>query len=52
MFFSESTAYAATWLFPIGSILFGARPSIELIRELAYARVDAAQAGAIPDPNG
>ena len=38
LFFSASTTDAATWLFLIGSVLFGLRPSIKLIREIAYLR--------------
>ena len=38
LFFRESTAYAATWLFLVGSIFFGLRPTITLLRELAYIR--------------
>jgi hypothetical protein len=40
LFFSASTTYAATWLFLIGSILFGMRPTIKLVREFAYIRAD------------
>lgn len=39
LFFSASTTYTATWLFLIGSIFFGLRPTITLIRELAYLRL-------------
>ncbi|MCB1377290.1 MAG: YrhK family protein [Alphaproteobacteria bacterium] len=39
LFFQASTAYAATWLFLIGSIFFGLRPTITLLREIAYMRV-------------
>lgn len=38
LFFSESTTYAATWMFVVGSVLFGLRPTIKLIREIAYLR--------------
>lgn len=38
LFFSASTTYAGTWLFVIGSVLFGLRPSIKLAREWAYIR--------------
>ena len=34
MFFSEAWMRPGTWLFLIGSILFAAKPSIRLIREL------------------
>ena len=40
LFFFESTAYAGTWLFLVGSILFGARPSIKLYRELRYRQLN------------
>lgn len=36
LFFDEATTYAGTWLFLIGSILFGLRPAIRLYRELRY----------------
>ncbi|MGY6708098.1 MAG: YrhK family protein [Rhizobiaceae bacterium] len=39
LFFSESTVYAGTWLFLIGSVFFGLRPTITLLREIAYMRV-------------
>ncbi|PLS20302.1 YrhK family protein [Neptunicoccus cionae] len=39
LFFREATAYAGTWLFLIGSILFGLRPTLKLVREYAYLRV-------------
>ena len=39
LFFSEDTTYLGTWLFLIGSILFGLRPTIKLVREVAYIRV-------------
>jgi YrhK-like protein len=38
LFFKEDTAYIATWLFLIGSICFGLRPTITMLRELAYIR--------------
>ena len=38
LFFSASTTYAGTWLFVVGSVLFGLRPSIKLFREIAYLR--------------
>lgn len=40
LFFSEQTTYFGTWLFLIGSVLFGLRPTIKLFREAAYLRVD------------
>jgi len=36
-FFSERLMTAGTWLFLIGSILFAAKPSIRLIREIKLA---------------
>jgi len=39
LFFNESTAYAATWLFVFGSVLFGLRPAIKLYREFGYLRL-------------
>ena len=38
LFFSASTTYAATWMFVVGSVLFGLRPTIKLVREIAYLR--------------
>lgn len=43
LFFNESTATLATWLFLIGSICFALRPTIHLAREIHYwsiGRVD------------
>ncbi|RAI04499.1 hypothetical protein DLJ53_03815 [Acuticoccus sediminis] len=34
LFFWESTMVAGTWLFLVGSVLFAAKPSIRLAREL------------------
>jgi hypothetical protein len=39
LFFSEDTTYLGTWLFLIGSVLFGLRPTIKLAREIAYLRI-------------
>jgi len=39
LFFSETTTYLGTWLFLVGSVLFGLRPTIKLFREFAYMRV-------------
>lgn len=39
LFFSAATTYVGTWLFLVGSILFGLRPSIKLYREIAYLRI-------------
>lgn len=36
LFFNEATTYLATWLFLIGSVFFGLRPTIRLFRELRY----------------
>ncbi len=39
MFFKESTTYAATWLFTIGSVLFLIRPLIRLTRRVHLRRM-------------
>jgi len=39
LFFNESTTYAGTWLFVVGSVLFGLRPAIKLYREIGYLRL-------------
>jgi hypothetical protein len=39
LFFSAATTYFGTWLFVVGSVLFGLRPTIKLYREFAYLRV-------------
>jgi hypothetical protein len=39
LFFSPATTYFVTWLFVVGSVLFGLRPTIKLYREFAYLRV-------------
>lgn len=39
LFFNASTTYFGTWLFLIGSIMFGLRPVIKLSRELKYLRM-------------
>ena len=39
LFFKESTTYAGTWLFLVGSIMFGLRPTIKLLREIAFIRL-------------
>ncbi|MGB3624704.1 MAG: YrhK family protein [Henriciella sp.] len=41
LFFSESTQTAATWLFLIGSVLFGVRPMIHVSRDFHLARLPA-----------
>lgn len=40
LFFGEATTYAGTWLFLVGSVLFGVRPTIKLYREFAYLRIE------------
>ena len=52
LFFSASTTYAGTWLFLIGSILFGLRPTIKLVREIAYRRVERSDGTAATDHDG
>lgn len=39
LFFDESTTYVGTWLFVVGSVLFGLRPTIKLYRELRYLQL-------------
>lgn len=39
LFFDESTTYIATWLFLVGSVLFGMRPAVKLYREIGYLRL-------------
>ena len=39
LFFSEQTKFAGTVCFLIGSLLFAAKPSIRIIRELWLARL-------------
>lgn len=39
LFFGAATTYAGTWLFLVGSVLFGLRPTIKLYREFAYLRI-------------
>jgi len=38
LFFHEDTTYIGTWLFLIGSVCFGLRPTITMMREFAYLR--------------
>lgn len=38
LFFSESTTYAATWMFLIGSVLFMLRPMIRFARRVHLQR--------------
>ncbi len=39
LFFNKATVDAGTWLFLIGSIMFGIRPLIKLVREVRYMRL-------------
>ena len=39
LFFFDSTQIPATWLFLIGSILFAAKPTIRLVREIKLYRM-------------
>ncbi|MSU90180.1 N-acetyl-gamma-glutamyl-phosphate reductase [Rhodobacteraceae bacterium 2CG4] len=39
LFFFESTTFAATWLFLLGSTCFALKPSIRLAREWRYWRM-------------
>ncbi|WP_425051813.1 YrhK family protein [Psychromarinibacter sp. S121] len=39
LFFWGSTQRPATWLFLVGSILFAAKPTLRLMRELKLARM-------------
>ncbi len=39
MMFWSSLDYASTWLFVIGSVLFAAKPTITLLRELKLYRL-------------
>ena len=39
LFHSSATSYAGSWLFLVGSVMFGLRPTIKLYREFAYLRV-------------
>ena len=49
LFFSSSTTYIGTWLFVVGSVLFGLRPTIKLFREIAYLRIgDLSDAADLP----
>lgn len=43
LFFKEATTYVGTWLFLIGSVFFGLRPSIKLYRELRYVALQKEQ---------
>lgn len=39
LFFKTETTHLGTWLFLIGSILFGLRPGVKLFREIALIRL-------------
>lgn len=39
LFFFPSTTFAATWLFLIGSIFFGFKPTLRLMREMHLLKV-------------
>jgi hypothetical protein len=39
LFFSAASQTVATWFFLIGSILFAAKPTLRLVRELHYLRL-------------
>jgi hypothetical protein len=39
LFFWESTTFAATWLFLLGSLCFAAKPSIRMAREIHLLRL-------------
>ncbi|MBT0959200.1 YrhK family protein [Alphaproteobacteria bacterium KMM 3653] len=39
LFFDDATATLATWLFLIGSLMFGLRPAIKLAREIKFLRM-------------
>lgn len=43
LFFSESTAYAGTWLFLVGSVELLVRPAIRLTRNLHVQRIGQGQ---------
>ena len=39
LFFYDSTQYAGTWLFVVGSLAFAAKPTIRLTREIKLYRM-------------
>lgn len=39
LFFDQATTYLATWLFLIGSIFFGLKPTLRLVREIHLLRL-------------
>lgn len=46
LFFRESTTYAATWLFVIGSVSMLIRPTIRLVRRVHLGRIHPDNPGA------
>ncbi|WP_084421247.1 YrhK family protein [Henriciella litoralis] len=45
LFFSEATMVAGTWLFLFGSVFFGVRPVVHLVRDFHMARLPTPGAG-------
>lgn len=39
LFFWEETTVTATWMFLVGSVFFGLKPTISLLRELKFLRL-------------
>lgn len=39
MFFYDALQYAGTWCFVVGSVLFAAKPTIRVVREIAFLAV-------------
>lgn len=39
LFFYDALVYTGTWFFLVGSVLFGARPTVKLLREFHLARL-------------
>ncbi|MFC2968167.1 YrhK family protein [Acidimangrovimonas pyrenivorans] len=39
LFFDQATTYLATWLFLVGSICFGLKPTLRLVREIHLLRL-------------
>lgn len=39
MFFSSAWEYVGTWLFVVGSLLFAAKPTLRLVREMKLAAI-------------
>lgn len=44
LFFSEATTYVGTWMFVVGSVCFGLKPTIRLAREIHLWRLGSYQA--------